>query len=123
MTRALEIDFEIVVQDDPDSHPDDYLFQDPRYCEEDNARLSAWRNGDWYFVGTRAKAIIKFPNGSNPDCWTTSELVSPGLWGIESDSGHEYFREVYEDERKVLVGMLASLKTYDITRLENTVSD
>jgi hypothetical protein len=38
-------------------------------------------------VGVRAKVLIKLPCGSNPDCWMTSELLSPGLCGIESDSG------------------------------------
>jgi hypothetical protein len=70
-TRVAEIDFEMVVQDDPDSHPNTYLFQDPRYREEDQARLDAWRSGHWSFVGVRAKAIIRFPYGANPDSWTT----------------------------------------------------
>ena len=118
MTRAAEIDFEMVIEHDPISHPKDYLFQDPSYCEEDKARLNAWCSGDWSFVGVRAKAIIKFPYGSNPDCWTTSELLSPGLWSIESDSGDEYFREVYEEEREILAGMLASLNTSDFTKLK-----
>jgi hypothetical protein len=123
MTRAAEIDVEMVIQHDPDSHPKDYLFQDPSYCEQDGARLNAWCRGDWSFVGIRAKAIIKFPYGSNPDCWTTSELLSPGLWSIESDSGDEFFREVYEEERKILGGMLAGLKLCDLTRFETTITN
>jgi hypothetical protein len=115
-TRIAEIDFEMVVQDDPDSHPKDYLFQDPRYREEDQARLDAWRSGDWSFVGVRAKAILRFPYGTNPVCWTTSELLSPGLWSVESDSGDDYFRQVYEDERQTLAGILASLERCDFTR-------
>jgi hypothetical protein len=113
-TRVAEIDFEMVVQDDPDSHPKDYLFQDPLYREEDQARLDAWRSGDWSFVGVRAKAIIRFPYGTNPECWTASELLSPGLWSIESDSGDEYFLQVYQEEREILTAMLASLKTYEV---------
>ena len=42
-------------------------------------------------------------------------MLSPGLWGIESDSGDPYFQEVYREEREILIGMLASLKTFEIT--------
>jgi hypothetical protein len=31
------------------------------------------------------------------------------LWSIESDSGQEYLNEVFEEERAVLLGMLAAL--------------
>lgn len=42
-------------------------------------------------------------------------MLSPGLWGIESDSGDPYFEEVYHEERAVLIAMLASLKILEIT--------
>jgi hypothetical protein len=109
MTRAPEIHFDMVIEHDPESDPKDYLFQDPLYCEQDEARFNAWRKGDWHFVGVRAKATIKFPYGANSDSWTTAELLSPGLWGVESDSGDQYLREVYQDEREILAGMLDSL--------------
>ena len=115
MTRTAEIEIEMVTSHDPDSDPGDYLFQDPDYREQDQARLDAWRNDEWRFLGIRAKATIKIPHGSNPDCWITSELLSPGLWGIESDSGDPYFQKVYQDEREILIAMLASLKTFEIT--------
>lgn len=50
----------------------------------------------------RAKATIKIPHGSNPECWIASELLSPGLWGVESDSDEQYFQQVYQDERDIL---------------------
>ena len=115
MTRTAEIEIEMVTSHDPDADPRDYLFQDPDYREQDQARLDAWRNDEWYFLGIRAKATIKIPHGSNPDCWIASELLSPGLWGIESDSGDPYFREVYREEREILIGLLASLKTFELT--------
>ena len=115
MTRTAEIDIEMVTTYDQHAHPLDYLFQDPDYRAEDEAELTAWRNGEWHFVGIRARAVIKIPYGINPECWITSELLSPGLWGIESDSGDEYFQEVYQEERTELIAMLASLKTYKLT--------
>jgi hypothetical protein len=111
MPRTAEIHIEMVTTCDQDAHPLDYLFQDPDQRDHDDARLKAWRNDEWRFVGIRAKATIKIPFGSNSDCWMTSELLSPGLWGIESDSGDWYFEHVYQDERDILLAMLASLKT------------
>jgi hypothetical protein len=109
MTRRAEIAFAMAIEHDPIAQPADYLFQDPAYREQDQVRLEAWRNGDWWFVGIRAKAIIRIPHGANTDCWIVTELASPGLWSIESDSGEGYFDEVYREERDVLAGMLDSL--------------
>jgi hypothetical protein len=115
MTRAAEVQIDMLTTYDPIADPRDYLFQDPDYREQDEARLTAWRNDEWHFVGIRAKATIRIPYGVNPDCWITSEALSPGLWGIESDSGAQYFEEVYREERAVLIAMLAALKALDIT--------
>jgi hypothetical protein len=117
MTRAAEIEIQMVTTCDQDAQPLDYLFQDPDYREQDEARLKAWRNNEWHFIGIRAKATIKIPYGTNPECWITSELLSPGLWCIESDSGAEYFQQVYEDEREILLSMLDSLKPSNHDRL------
>jgi hypothetical protein len=114
MTRSAEIEIDMIETYDPESTPLDYLFQDPNYRQQDEARLAAWRNDEWHFVGIRAKATIKIPHGTNPQCWITAELMSPGLWSIESDSGDAYLQEVYREERDILIEMLASLKTYDL---------
>ena len=114
MTRTAEIEIDMLTVFDQDANPLDYLFQDPDYRTQDQARLDAWRNGEWHFVGVRARATMKIPHGTNPQCWITSELLSPGLWGIESDSGDEYFLQVYKEERETLIAMLASLKTYKV---------
>src|SRR5439155_12457874 len=108
MTRTAEIEIEMVATYDQDAQPLDYLFQDPEYRQQDEARLTAWGNDEWHFAGIRAKAVIKIPHG---ECWITSELFSPGLWGIESDSDQEYFEEVYQDEHGILLDMLAAVKT------------
>lgn len=117
MTRTAQIEIDMAETYDPHADPRDYLFQDPDYRAEDEARLKAWLNDEWYFVGIRARATIKVPYGGNPHSWITSELFSPGLWGIESDSSEEYFAEVYRDERALLIDMLASLKTFQLTAL------
>jgi hypothetical protein len=114
MKRPAEIDIDMVTTRDQDASPLEYLFQDPEYRRQDEARLEAWRNDEWHFLGIRARAHIKIPYGSNPDCWMTSELLSPGLWGIESDSGDAYFQQIYQEERSILIDMLASLKICEV---------
>jgi hypothetical protein len=114
MTRTAEVEIDMLTTFDQDANPLDYLFQDPDYRAEDQARLDAWRKGEWHFIGVRARATIKVPHGINPQCWITSELLSPGLWGIESDSGDEYFLQVCQEEREILIDMLASLRTYEV---------
>src|ERR1700726_409356 len=103
MNRTAEIEFMMEIWDDFDSDPNDYLFQELEYQQEDEARLKAWKHDEWRFFGIRAKALIKIPYGSNPACWITTELRSPGLWGVESDAGNECFEEIFEEERAVLV--------------------
>jgi hypothetical protein len=117
MTRTAQIEIDMATTYDPVADPRDYLFQDPDYRTEDEARLKAWLNDEWHFVAIRARATIKLPYGGNPDCWITSELLSPGLWGIEGDSSEEYFEEVYREEHALLIDMLASLKTFQLTAL------
>jgi hypothetical protein len=114
MTRTAEVEIDMLTSFDQDASPLDYLFQDPDYRAQDQARLDAWRAGEWHFLGVRARATIKVPHGINLQCWITSELLSPGLWGIESDSGNEYFLQVYQEEREILIAMLASLRTYEV---------
>ena len=116
MIRNAEIEIDRIETYDSHAHPLDYLFQDPDYRAQDEARLAAWRRDEWHFLGIRARALIKIPYGANPEYWVTAELMSPGLWGIESDSGEDYFRQVYQEEREILIAMLASLKTSDITQ-------
>jgi hypothetical protein len=115
MPRTAEANIDMLTTYDPVADPRDYLVQDPDYRDQDEARLNAWRNDEWHFVGIRARATIRIPYGINSDCWITSEVLSPGLWGIESDSGDQYFEEVYREERAILIALLASLTSFDIT--------
>jgi hypothetical protein len=116
MTRLAQVDIEMVIHHDPVADPRDYLFQDPIYRQEDQARLDAWLNDEWHFVGIRAKGRISIPYGTNTKSWILSEIHSPGLWGIESDSGDPYFQQVFEEEREILIDMLEGLKTYQINQ-------
>jgi hypothetical protein len=86
-----------------------YGLQDYKRCEEYN-------NGYWHFIGIRAEAEVGVKlNGS--DSWKLDELTSGGLWGIESDSDKDHFKEVAGEElsqlRKILEAYGFSEKQID----------
>jgi hypothetical protein len=60
MTRTAEIEFEMATTYDPTTHPHDYLFQHPDYREQDEARLKAWLNDDWYFLAAAPRPPSRF---------------------------------------------------------------
>lgn len=95
MAAKLEA-VEMVVEQDLDP--------DPSYLDQDGFedRRKAYYEMDFYFVGIRAVATIRIKD-------VIQTISSPGLWGIESDSGEEYFESVYADEKNVLHEMLAEL--------------
>lgn len=96
---------------DDDASPMDYLYQDPDYKEEDDARLATWRSGEWHFIGIRAVATIEVTsNGTS----IVHKLTSAGLWGIESDSGEDYLNEVYHDECQALMRDLRIIARADL---------
>lgn len=83
----------VVIEHDPD--PDvSFLDQD-----EFKDQREAYARGEFDFVGVRAEADVLIED-------TLQTLTSPGLWGVESDSGEEYLVSVaveeYEQLRKVL---------------------
>ena len=93
---AVELDSILVLvlpDDDPDTS---FLDQgDP----EDQDRKEAYRRGDFSFVGVRAEAKIIVDGISQT-------ITSGGLWGVESDAGDAYIKEVageeYVDLRRIL---------------------
>lgn len=79
----------------PDEDPDtSYLDQD-----DFEDRREAYQRGDFTFVGVRAEAEVAIGG-------IIQTLTSGGLWGIESDSGDDHFKEVANEEwhelRKIL---------------------
>jgi len=98
---------------DADANPDDKLFNDPSPEAQaaDRARLAAYVHGQWAYIGVMAAAEIRIPYGKD---FIVTEIESPGLWGIESDSDEDYLNSVFEDEKKTLLDMLESLKTFEM---------
>lgn len=59
---------------------------------KDFERMEELQRGDWHFLGIKAVAKITMPSG------TVQRFESGGIWGIESDSGADYFTEVADGE-------------------------
>lgn len=78
-----------------------------RYRRQDLGRLAAYQMGDWRMIGIRAVATIWIQRGNYS---TNYELQSPGLYGIESDSGSEYLKEVFDEECATLRADIEAMK-------------
>lgn len=74
---------------------------DPEHAEEDRERHESY--GDkWHMIGILATADVIIAG-------TVQHVQSGGLWGIESDSGKAYFKEVAKEEYKGLVDVLRAM--------------
>lgn len=89
---------EVVPDEDPDlSHlTQDYkeisdTAERERYIYQDKLRWDAYRKDEWSMAGVRLVAEITIDRENYID--RPLELRSAGVWGIESDSGRDYFVE------------------------------
>ena len=58
-------------------------------------RIEAYNRDEWFMVGLQATARIHFTtNGVSH----YQDFTTPGLWGIESESGEDYFRDIGGEE-------------------------
>ena len=86
--------------------PDDC--PDTSYLEQEGFedRLEEFRQGAFDFIGVRAVVEVPIPYGKDR---ILTRIESPGLWGIESDSGEDYLQSVFEEESAILADMLTEL--------------
>lgn len=86
--------------------PDDC--PDTSYLEQEGFedRLEQYRQGSFDYVGLRATVEVPIPYGADR---ILVRIESPGLWGIESDSGEDYFDSIFQEESETLADMLAEL--------------
>jgi hypothetical protein len=76
-------------------NPGNYDPTDPdrdEYALQDYERMEAYNHGDWRCIGIRADCKYLIDN------WIIQEITSGGLWGIESDSGDDYLKEIAQEE-------------------------
>ena len=75
-------------------------------------RLAQYRRSDFGFCGVRAVAEIEFQSS---DGWViVGRLESPGVWGIEDERSRDYLAAVFEDEKAVLLELIASLREFEL---------
>lgn len=60
----------------------------PKSVEQDYRRMEDYNRQGWCMVGVYATAQVVIASGA------VQTIRSVGLWGIESDSGSDYFDEV-----------------------------
>ena len=85
----------------------------PESPEQDYKRAEAYNLGEWWMIGIRASVTIQIPSRQG-GWWTMHKISSPGLWGVESDSGEDYFAEVFEQECDVLAEMIEMLANIEL---------
>lgn len=79
---------------------------DMSYLEQDAKRREQYRQGEFDYIGVRAAVELPIPYGKDR---IITRIESPGLWGIESDSGEDYFDSVFQEESAILADMLTEL--------------
>ena len=79
---------------------------DHAYMMQDYRRMEAYEAGVWGMLGIRAEATVSYPVSEDSGYRRLETFRSGGLWGIESDSGTDYFAEVKEAELADLKGHL-----------------
>lgn len=71
------------------------------WIEDDHKRLQGFYNGEWHMIGIKASLTVTLNSASGVT--REHKIESCGLWGVESDSGPEYFEEVFEEEKQSLI--------------------
>ncbi len=95
---------EIVMETLPDPCPDTSYLEQEGF--EDRLRQS--RNGDFGFMGVRASCTVLIGIGHKGHV-IAQRFDSPGVWGVETDSDPDHVQELYENERSILLAMLAAM--------------
>jgi hypothetical protein len=101
----------------------DYLAR--QYNQQDFQRMEDLNNGNWHFIGIRAKATVIYPIGNNDD-YRVEHFTSDGLYGIESDS-KDYIVEVEHEQLASLKNHLkifnVNIKNFDALAINAEVKD
>ena len=72
-------------------------------------RKRGWDAGEWNAIGVRACAKLHWTDDDSQTSITGPTISTPGIWGVESDAGEEYFEEIYREELHVLGEMLKAM--------------
>jgi len=128
--RVERIRFTVSNDPTPDLHHYEQVRSDSPDRAKAQARLQAYENGDWRPVGIQARAVLVFDDFTEdtPVTYVGNEIVTPGIWGVESDADSEDFYAAATEELRILVDMLSALRldrgdNLDWTGLENFLGD
>jgi hypothetical protein len=66
-------------------------------------RMEAGMRGEWCLIGIKAEAEVHLTGD------TVQRLTSGGLWGVESDGGDSYHKEIEGEQLEELMGELESV--------------
>lgn len=104
---------EVAVKQEQDPSPDVSWLEpggrgtdDPETAALDAARLESYYRDEWTMVGVYAAAEILVSTAAGAFIQT---IRTGGLWGIESDSGADYFATVGREELEQLAAMLEEI--------------
>lgn len=67
-----------------------------RWIQEDMKRLEQFNRGELWQIGIVATCTVSYPINKTDRRLET--FTSGGLWGIDSDSGPEYFKQVEQEQ-------------------------
>lgn len=105
---CIAIKIERLPEEDPDlSWLDQSDEQMGEGFEATAAERRAGYGTTWELMGIQAVALYLIPLDGNTS--TIQSLISPGLWGIESDSSTEYLAEIEESEIASVKALLEAL--------------
>lgn len=99
------------VKHDGDRHSYPYFIscnaENKKQAQQDYERIMQFENGNVGALGIKATAEIR--TSDNGKDWLCNHVSSSGLWGIESDSGEEYLREIEDEQVAELRSVLNQL--------------
>ena len=79
-----------------------FIPANPEYAQQDYERMLAYDRNEWCMLGVVAE--IYFKDKGYP------LARSGGLWGVESDSGKEYLKEIEEEQTEEAEAELRGVK-------------
>lgn len=84
-----------------------------KQAKQDYERMERLNRGNWHYISIRAEATVIIGN-------VIQTISSGGLWGIESDSGDDYIKEIEKEELDNLAEILKELgfKESQINKIE-----
>ncbi len=66
------------------------------YGMQDFKRIEGYNNNDWFYICISAKATVSY--SINNEDLRFETLSSGGIWGVETDGGEDFIKEIETEE-------------------------